>query len=309
MSGTSQFQRILVTGANGLLGQKVIQLFSRDSRFDVLATAKGETLLLDDVSCGYSSLDITDRKAVRELVKNFEPDAIINCAAMTHVDKCETEKEACWKINVDGVRHLAEISKALDIKLVHVSTDYVFDGKNGPYREDARVNPISYYGKSKLASENETLASGPDFLIFRTMVVYGLGTGTKSNFAIWLVQQLKDNKPVNIVTDQIGNSTLVEDLAEAIYHGVIKNVHGIYNAAGSDIGSRFDFAVKLAEVFGYNKKLISPVLTASLNQPAPRPLNSGLIILKAEAELGMKFSTTEEGLIRFRQQLKQAGLI
>lgn len=309
MTGHPPFRKILITGANGLLGQKVTGLFLTDTRFEILATAKGAQLNREDLVCRYQELDITDRKAVRAVVADFQPEVIINCAAMTHVDKCETEREACQSINVDGVRNLAESAKARDIKLVHISTDYVFDGKNGPYLETDRVNPISYYGKSKLASENECIASGPGHLIFRTMVVYGLGTGTKSNFALWLVQMLKEKKPVTIVTDQTGNATLVEDLAEAVYRGVLKNKSGIFNAAGSDLCSRFDFAVKLAGHFGFDPFLITPILTASLNQPAPRPLNSGLIVTKAEKELGMRFSTTDEGLIRFRQQLINAGIL
>lgn len=305
----SKYQRILVTGANGLLGQKVVHAFSSQEDFDVMATAKGPKLEDNTASCGYISLDISSRKAVKEIVRDFEPDLIVNCAAMTHVDKCEIEKEACWQINVDGVQHLAESCKPNNIRLIHFSTDYVFDGKNGPYREDAKVNPLSYYGKSKLAGENAIIATGIDFVIFRTMVVYGLGINTKANFATWLVNELKEGKKVNIVTDQIGNATLVDDLAQATFQSAKKSLKGIYNAAGSDIMSRFDFAVLLAKVFNYDAKLITPILTKSLNQPAPRPLNSGLIVLKAESEMGFKFSSTEEGLLRFKQQLKQAGKV
>lgn len=302
----SKFQRILVMGANGLLGQKMVRKFSSVGDYDVLATAKGSKLEDSTVSCGFISLDISDRKAVKEIVRDFEPDLIINCAAMTNVDKCEAEKELCWQINSDGVLHLAEASKPNKIRLIHFSTDYVFDGKNGPYREDAKVNPLSYYGKSKLAGENAIIASGIDYVIFRTMVVYGLGINTKANFATWLVNELKANRPVNIVTDQVGNATLVDELAEAAFLASKKSVSGIYNAAGKDILSRYDFAVQLANVFNLDTKLINPIVTQSLKQPAPRPLNSGLIIFKAETELGYKFSTAEEGLIRFKQQLKTA---
>lgn len=300
----SKFQRVLVTGANGLLGQKVVRKFSAHRDYDILATAKGQQLEDHSVSCGYISLDISDRKAVKEIVRDFEPDLIINCAAMTNVDKCETEKELCWQINADGVQYLAEACKPNKIRLIHFSTDYVFDGKNGPYREDAKVNPLSYYGKSKLAAENSIIASGIDYVIFRTMVVYGLGINTKNNFATWLVSELKANKPVNIVTDQIGNATLVDELAEVSFLASKKQINGIYNAAGKDIISRYDFAVLLAKVFNFDSKLITPIVTQSLNQPAPRPLNSGLIVFKTETELGYKFSSTEEGLIRFKQQMK-----
>lgn len=300
-------KRILVTGGNGLLGQKVNQLFSRYQEMDVLTTAKATELADPSVSVGFHKLDITDRKAVVEIVKNFEPDIIINCAAMTHVDKCETDRQLCWSINVDGVKHLSDAARITDSKLIHISTDYIFDGKGGPYREDAKVNPISYYGKSKLASENIIISSGVDHVIFRTMVVFGVGKKVKANFATWLEQELRLEKKVSIVTDQIGNATLADELAEAIYISVKKNISGIYHAAGRDILSRYDFAVRLAHFFGYNSNLITPILTKDLNQPAPRPLHSGLLVLKAETDLGMKFSTLEQAFTQFKLQLKQTG--
>lgn len=302
-------KRVLVTGANGLLGQKMVKKFSSNNEFDVVATATGEQLHDSSVSCRYQQLDISDRKAVKEIVRQFSPDLIINCAAMTHVDKCESEKELCHRINTDGVQFLAESCKPNNIRFIHFSTDYVFDGVNGPYNEESKVNPLSYYGKSKLAGENAIIATGIDFIIFRTMVVYGVGIKTKANFASWLVNELKQNRPVNIVTDQIGNVTLVDELAEATMIATNKNIKGIYHAAGKDLVSRYDFAVLLAQVFNFDTQLIHPITTDSLKQLAPRPLNSGLITIKVETELGYHFSTTKEGLVRFKQQMKTQNLI
>jgi dTDP-4-dehydrorhamnose reductase len=222
---------------------------------------------------------------------------------MTNVDACETEREMCWKVNVEGVENLIEAAKRSDTKVIHVSTDYVFDGKAGPYTEDDRPEPLSYYGKSKLASENALRRSGIPFVIARTMVLYGFAPGVKPNFALWLIENLEKRKKVTVVDDQIGNPTLVDDLAYGLIQAFEMERTGIYHIAGRDIVSRYEFALKLAKVFDLDPLLITPIKTASLHQPAPRPLKSGLLTLKAEVELGYKPSTVEQGLLILKTQL------
>jgi dTDP-4-dehydrorhamnose reductase len=282
-------QRLLVVGSNGLLGQKVVELFVRGSSADITASSVEPAPVRALHSVAYRQADITSKKDVRALVSAVEPSVIINCAAMTNVDACETERELAWRINVSGVEHLADAAKRANAALVHISTDYVFDGKHGPYSEDDRPEPLSYYGKTKLASENVLRASDITCLILRTMVLYGYAEGVKANFALWLIESLQKKSPVNIVDDQIGNPTLVDDLA--------------YHVAGRDVLSRYDFAVALAGVFGLDPGLITPIKTEHLKQPAPRPLQSGLVTLKAETEIGYRPSTVEEGLQIVRSQL------
>ncbi|CUT04120.1 SDR family oxidoreductase, partial [Candidatus Chrysopegis kryptomonas] len=192
----------------------------------------------------------------------------------------------------------------VDAKLIHISTDYIFDGKNGPYSEDARPNQINYYGRTKLASENEIKIGGIRFAILRTNVLYGVGKNVKSNFALWLYQKLSNGENIKVVTDQIGNPTYVDDLAFAILKVVEFDKEGIYNVGGRDFVDRYTFAVRFAEIFEFDKNLITPVKTSELNQIAPRPLKSGLITLKAEAELGLKPYGVEDGIREFKLNLQ-----
>ncbi len=300
------YRRVLIVGANGLVGQKLTDVFSRDRSFDLLISARQSQAYNKAASFGYVQLDATHLAAVKELVWNFSPEIIINAAAYTDVDGCEREKELSWKANVTAVENLVAASRLVGARVIHISTDYVFDGKAGPYDETAIPNPLSYYGKEKLASENAVRASGENWVIVRTMVVYGVATKVKKNFAIWLTQELKKGNKVNVVCDQIGNTTLADDLARGIYELARQNKRGLYHIAGSDILSRFEFARKLADTFGYDKSLIQPIKTAELNQLAVRPLQSGLITLKAQAELGLTFLSSDESLKQFKQQFLES---
>jgi dTDP-4-dehydrorhamnose reductase len=299
----AQIKRILVTGSNGLLGQAIAKIFEEESDFDLLLTSVEEESFIKS-KYKYQRLDITNRNEIREVVNSFKPEMIINCAAFTDVDKCETEKVLCWKVNVDAVKNLILAARPRKIKLVHYSTDYIFDGKNGPYTEDATPSPISFYGRAKLASENAIYTSGIDFLIIRTIVLFGTGKNVKPNFALWLIDKLKNNEPVYIADDMYGNSTHVNDLAYGTLKAIEKNVNGVYNIAGADIKSRYEFAITLCEVFGFNKRFVNRVKTKDLNLIAHRPLKSGLITLKAATEFGFKPMDTLESIRLLKYELE-----
>jgi dTDP-4-dehydrorhamnose reductase len=301
----SPVKKILVVGSNGLLGQKMTEILIRGSSAAVHLASIEERSVMELYSAEYHLLDITVKKDVRRLVGEIEPDVIVNCAAMTNVDACESERETAWKINVGGVENLIDAARGAERRIVHVSTDYIFDGKQGPYTEEDRPEPISYYGKTKLASENALRASGLPFTIARTMVLYGLATGVKANFALWLIESLQKGISVKIVDDQFGNPTLADDLAFGLLRAVELGRTGVYNIAGRDIVSRYEFSIRLAKVFGLDPGLIKPIKTSQLQQPAPRPLKSGLLTLKAEVELGYRPSTIEEGLAVLKSQLSQ----
>jgi dTDP-4-dehydrorhamnose reductase len=294
--------KILITGANGLLGQAVTNLLKRETDYEIINSSI-EDQPYYDADNKYYQLDITQRDDLKKFIHGIMPDAIINCAAYTDVDKCETERELCWKLNVDAVKNLIIASRISNAKVIHYSTDYIFDGKNGPYSEDATPNPVSFYGRSKLASENALLSSGIDFAILRTVVLFGMGVNVKQNFAIWLFNKLKVGEPVNIVDDQISNNTMVDDLAYGTLKIIEKNSKGIYNIAGKDIISRIEFAMILCDVFKFDRNLVNRIKTKDLNQPASRPLKSGLITLKAEAELGFKPMSTFEAVSLLKIQL------
>lgn len=296
-------ERILVVGSNGLLGQKVAEQLLRGSNYHITLASIEDRPVRDLHAAPYLQVDITNRKQVRDAVAAVNPEVIFNCAAMTNVDACETEREAAWKINVGGVEHLIDAARKKTIVLIHVSTDYVFDGRHGPYAEEDRPEPLSYYGKSKLASENVLRSSGLPHFIARTMVLYGQAPGVKPNFALWLIQSLQEKKQVKVVDDQIGNPTLVDDLAFGLIRAMELGKTGIYNLAGRDILSRFEFAITLARVFGLDERLVHPIKTAALKQPAARPLKSGLITLKAEVDLGFRPSGVEQGLTVLKSQI------
>ncbi len=296
--------KILITGANGLLGQAVTSVFKRESDFELCLTSVEDTSYTG-YDKEYVKLDITAKEQVKSVISNYQPDVVINCAAFTDVDKCETEREPCWKLNVDAVKNLIIATRPHGIKLIHISTDYIFDGKHGPYREDDVPNPVSFYGRSKLAAENAIFASGVNNAIIRTMVLFGVGHKVKPNFAIWLINKLTAKEKINIVDDQIGNSTIVDNLAFGILRVIEGDKTGVYNIAGKEIESRLDFTNKLCDVFGFDKSLISVIKTASLNQPAARPLNSGLITLKAETELQFKPLETIDAIQLLKYQLGQ----
>lgn len=300
-------RRVLVMGSNGLLGQKVAEMLVRGTSAVITLSSLEDAPVRVMEPAAYVKADMTSKKEVRQLVAQAEPDVIINCAAMTNVDACESERELAWKVNVGGIENIIEASRRTDATVVHVSSDYVFDGKNGPYTEEDRPEPLSYYGKTKLAGENALLSSGIKFLIARTMVLYGFATGVKANFVLWLIQSLENGTPVRIVDDQFGNPTLADDLAYGLIRGVELGKTGIFNIAGRDIVSRFEFAQKIARGFGLDESLITPVKTAQLRQPAHRPLKSGLITLKAEVELGIHPSTIEQGIAVVKNQLARGA--
>lgn len=299
-------ERILVVGSNGLLGQKVAEQLIRGSNYHVTLSSIEATPVREIPSAPYLTMDMTNRKQVREVIGGINPQVVFNCAAMTNVDACETEREMAWKINVGGVEHIIEALRKTGARIIHVSSDYVFDGKAGPYSEDDRPEPVSYYGKTKLASENAVLTSGLPHFIARTMVLYGFAEGVKANFALWLIKSLRDGQSVRVVDDQIGNPTLADDLAFGLIRGMELERNGLYHLAGRDIQSRYDFALTLARIFHLDGGLIHPIKTAQLNQPAARPLKSGLLTLKAEVELGFTPSETEQGLTVLKTQLARA---
>lgn len=269
-----------------MLGQRLADFFSSDKKVELMCASVENSSLIPEIN--YTQLDITQKNKVKELILDFFPDIIINTAAYTNVDRSETEKETAWKINVNGVENIALYAWTVDAHLIHISTDYIFDGKNGPYSEEDKPLPIGYYGRTKLASENSIRTSGVRFSIVRTNILYGPAKYGRPDFVKWVINSLRANESIRIVTDQIGNPTYIDDIVAAINKLIEFKKEGIYNIGGIEMLSRFDFTLRIAEYFSMDKKLILPILTKDLNQPAPRPLKSGLITLKAETELGYK---------------------
>mgnify|MGYP006271720477 CR=1 FL=1 len=301
------YNRVLITGANGLLGQALTRRLSQLPEYDVLATARDDAARFDTGSCGYAPLDVTDPAAVEALFEDFTPNVVVNCAAMTDVDGCAAARDDCWAVNAAAVQHLAETCRRYGTRLVQVSTDFVFDGRDGPYAEDARPNPVNYYGRSKLAGENAVRASGlANWAIVRTVLVYGTGRNLgRGTIVTWLMQQLDAGEPVHIVTDQWRTPTYVHDLARGIERLLHYEKTGVYHISGRELVSVYDLATTVADVCGYNADLITPVTSAYFADAVPRPPRTGFIILKAETELGYHPTPLRDALGHVREALER----
>ena len=294
--------RILITGSNGMLGQRAVQFYSSKENVELLATSVEDKSVVDSVE--YIQSDIKDRESIKKLIYDYCPDFIIHTAAFTNVDLSEKLREDAWKINVKGVEYIGESARAIDAHIIHISTDYIFDGKKGPYDENASPNPIGYYGRTKLASENALRISGTFFTILRTNVLYGIAPNSRPDFVRWVVSSLRKKQEIRIVKDQIGNPTFIDDLVQAINKIIEFRKTGVYNIGGKEFLSRYDFTLRIADYFGLDKRLIIPITTEELKQPARRPLKSGLLILKAETELGYKPHTITEALSAMKKELE-----
>ncbi len=294
-------KRVLITGVNGLLGQKLSIAFT-PNRYELFGIDLAPKKTLEILPLQYHQLDLTERKETVELIKEINPDVIVHTAALTDVDGCERKKEYCWKINVDATNNVIDGGKPSKAHIIFISSDYIFDGSAGPYSETDQPNPLSYYGKTKLASENILRGQSDPWTIIRTIVLYGFGAKLRASFITWLLKELRAGNPVRIVDDQWGNMALADDLANAIERCVNLNKTGIYNVGSSDFMSRYEFAQKTAEIFELDASLITPIKTSDLKQLAERPLKSGLTIEKVQRELYITPHDTREDLKIYRDQ-------
>ncbi len=298
--------KILITGSNGLLGQKLVYALRKVDTVTCIATARGENRIREKSGYIYESLDLTDPVRVKEVITKHRPDCIIHSAAMTNVDACELDPEGCKKNNVDTVHHLLDACAGTSTHFIDISTDFVFDGENGPYRETDPIGPLSTYARSKAEAEKLVQESGLPWTIIRTMIIYGVTDDTqRSNIILWTKNSLEQGKDINVINDQFRGPTLAEDLAEACIQAAVRKVQGIYHVSGCEVISILDIALMVADFFGLDKKHIHPITTASLNQPAARPLKTGFIIEKAERELGYQPHSLQEGIAIVAQQLKE----
>ncbi len=300
-------KRILVTGSNGLLGQKLIEKLINDKDISVIATARGENRLPQKSGYEFIELDVTDPKSIDSVVSSVKPDVVIHTAAMTNVDQCETEKENCWKLNVDSVEYLINACQKHNCFLLHLSTDFIFDGAAGPYNEEAEANPVSFYGWSKYAAEKLIINSKINWAIARTILVYGIAHDmSRSNIILWVKNSLESAKPIKVVNDQWRTPTLAEDLADGCILISKKQANGIYNISGKDLLNPYQMAVMTADYFKLDKSLITEVDGSIFQQTAKRPAKTGFILDKAIA-LGYNPKSFLEGIEFLSNQITLAS--
>ncbi len=285
--------KILVIGASGLVGKALYNEFAKD--YSVCGTylkRKREGLL---------KLDIRNKKDVQTLFEKIKPDVVFLPAAEPHVDLCEEEKLFTCKTNVEGTRNVVEACAASKAKLVYFSSDYVFDGKSGPYRETAKPSPVSEYGRQKAECESIIKKSLKDYIIVRTALVFGYDPNSK-NFAMQMLKLSLDKQKRKIPVDQYSNPAYVKDLARSCRALVERNKSGVYNIVGDDYVNRHEFAVMAAEIFGFDKSLVTPVKTPDLGQAAKRPLKGGLYNDKIKKGIKISFHTLREALKEIKNE-------
>lgn len=297
--------KVLITGSNGLLGQKLIDYYKIQSEHQLIATAKGNNRYGNSDGFIYQSLDITKREDVLDVIGKYLPDVVINTAAMTNVDACESEKELCDSLNIESVRYLVAACNANNAHLVHLSTDFIFEGTHGPIDELEKPNPISYYGLSKLKAEEFIQAESKSWAIARTVLVYGIVSDmSRSNIVLWAKGALESGKPINVVSDQFRTPTLAEDLAIGCSLIAAQKASGIYNISGRDFMSVFDLVYRVANFWKLDKNLLNISTSEGIKQPAKRPPITGFRLDKAIKDLGYNPRSFEEGLALLDQQLK-----
>jgi dTDP-4-dehydrorhamnose reductase len=301
--------KILITGANGLLGQHLVSNLLQEKKYEVVATGKGKCRISLDFlneNISYAEMDLTDSGNIFQVVGKYKPAIIIHTAAMTQVDECETHKQECYNTNVTGTRFLIEAGKEVNARLIYVSTDFVFDGTSGPYKEDDLPGPVNYYGSTKLAAENAVRESGLHWAIVRTVLLFGhTSGGTRKNIVTLVKDSLENGKLIKVVTDQWRTPTYVGDLAKGIIKLIKKNASGIFHLSGKDSLTPYDMAVRTAVVFGLDSSLIEKADGSTFEQAGKRPLKTGFLIEKARIELEYEPVSFDEGL---KKMFSNAGM-
>lgn len=302
---SSNKPKILITGANGLLGQKLVEQLVQQGNFEVIASGRGPSRL-SGAGFTYQPLDIEIESEVKETLSRIRPDVIIHGAAMTHVDECEKHQEVCYRANVLATKYLVDAAEKVQAHFIFVSTDFIFSGEDGqnPYAEDALPDPVNYYGLTKLEGEELIKSSTLKWAIARTVLVYGLANDlSRSNIIMWVKSSLEAGKQIQVVDDQVRTPTLAEDLAAGCILIAEQGATGVFNISGSELLTPYDMAMQTADFFGLNKDLIVRTDSTRFTQPARRPMKTGFVIKKAVDQLGYSPKTFREGIRILAKQL------
>ncbi|MHA4845753.1 SDR family oxidoreductase [Flavitalea antarctica] len=297
--------KVLVTGANGLLGQHLVAELI-EKRYSVVAIGRGPARLpFPESAYKYYDIDIATELAVHEVFSAESPEVVIHAAAMTQVDDCEVNQELCERINVQGTSHVIINAEQYARKLIYISTDFVFDGEKGDYAEEDDMGPVNWYGFTKMQAESIVETCDMPWAIVRTCLVYGNTlTGTRTNIISWVKENLQAGKPIKVVSDQVRTPTYVKDLVKGIMLIVQKNGEGTFHIAGKDVLTPYDMAVKTAAYFGLDSSLMTKVDASSFSQPGRRPLKTGFNISKAKLELGYEPISFDEALVLMDEDLR-----
>ncbi|MEM6630517.1 MAG: SDR family oxidoreductase [Bacteroidota bacterium] len=300
---------ILLTGSNGLLGQKIVHRLAGLPHINLLAVGRGVNRHPLRAGYAYQNVNLTNSEELNALFDSFKPQYVIHTAAMTQVDACETKRDLCDAINVDAVKDIIACCEKYKSHLVHISTDFIFDGASGPYQETDTPNPVNYYGVSKLKAEQALLESNISFAILRTMLLYGVTPGmSRSNILLWAKKSLEEGQTIRVVNDQVRCPTLAEDLANASISAVMREAKGIFHISGAELMTIHDLVLRIAKFWKLNEELVQTTTSDALNQAARRPPRTGFILLKAQTQLDYRPHSLEQGFAQVDRQLSELAV-
>ncbi len=297
-------ENVLITGSNGLLGQTLVNKLLK-SKYNIVALSRGLNRNINSSNYTYYNIDLRDAKKLHYIIEKEKPHYIINTAAITNVDYCESHRQECDEVNVDLVETLIKASEKIKAHLIHISTDFVFDGTKGYYKEEDATNPLNYYGLSKLKSEQLFKEATIPYTILRTILVFGvLPNLNQANILLWLLDKMKNKVPLTMVDDQLRMPTYVEDLASACLSSMELKKQGLYHISSNEMMNMYELAIKVATIFGFNTDLITAIPTTKLHQPAKRPLVTGFDIQKAQKELSFNPKKMDLALIELKNKIE-----
>jgi dTDP-4-dehydrorhamnose reductase len=285
--------KILITGSAGFLGKNLYKRLKKQHK--IVGIDKNESEFTDYLT------NLTDEKKIKDFIKTIRPDIIIHTAALTNVDYCEIHREEAYNSNVETTKNLIDSLENQKTKFIFISSDYVYDGIKGNFNEESQVNPLNYYGETKLEAE-QIVKKYKNYLILRSTVIFGWDEGGK-NFFMQLFNNQKNSKQMKAPIDQYGNPTYINLFIDIISKSILKNLTGTFIATGPENINRYDFGLKICDIFDFNKKLILPIETKSLGQVAPRPLNCGTDSGKIRKVLQMDFPSLKESLINLKSSI------
>ncbi len=289
--------KVLITGSNGFLGHYLVPVLLAQG-YEVMATGKGPCRLkLSDTSgFVYAEMNFTDRCKTLDIVQQYAPDFIVHAGAISKPDDCELDQPMAWQINTGGTKHLLEAAAGQKSFFIYISTDFVFDGDRGMYREEDLPSPVNYYGQTKLEAEVAVKDYPFSWAIIRTVLVYGQPLAGRSNLLSIVKNKLEKGEGYKVVDDQVRTPTYVGDLAAGIAAIIQQQARGIWHLSGADVLTPYEMACLTADYLGYDKKLLTRVTADTFSQPAKRPLRTGFDISKANRELGYIPLSFTEGL-------------
>lgn len=298
--------RILLTGSNGFLGQKLTEHVVLEKKYALACTSASSNRNHQKDGYEFRQINFADTEQLFDFVKQYAPTHIIHTAAISNVERCASDTEACDLVNVTIPQLLAEYSVENQVHLTFLSTDFVFDGNSAPYSESDDYSPVNAYGESKVKAEQAIMRSGCSYAILRTILVYGVhGDPNRNNMITWVRKALSGGQQINVVKDQWRTPTWVDDLCKACLTAVERDAEGIFHVSGDELMSVFEMAEQIADFWGLDKLLLSPIPASTIGHDKNRPVKTSFILNKARTELGYQPTPFADALAEIDTQYKK----